>query len=127
MKSLLWTGFFLLLLNSSCQTYETDTLEMDRQQLEEQYNAIIALTSNVPCEDGADWAFTAIGTKACGGPTGYVAYPLSIDVTNFLHQVALYTEAAHQFNIKWGIMSDCSVPATPTAVICVDGQPQFEY
>jgi hypothetical protein len=31
--------------------------------------------------------FTSIGSKACGGPTGFVAYSLKLNTTEFLDKV----------------------------------------
>jgi hypothetical protein len=33
--------------------------------------------------ESADWA-SSIGSKACGGPTGFVAYSLKLNTTEFL-------------------------------------------
>jgi len=32
-----------------------------------------------------------------------------------------------EFNEKWGIISDCSIPSQPNAVICENGNPVLEY
>jgi hypothetical protein len=41
------------------------------------------LSTSKQCENSADWAFTSIGSKACGGPTGFVAYSLKLNTTEF--------------------------------------------
>jgi hypothetical protein len=40
--------------------------------------------------DSADWAFTSIGSKACGGPTGFVAYSLKLNTTEFLTKLKIH-------------------------------------
>jgi hypothetical protein len=45
--------------------------------------------------------FTSIGSKACGGPTGFVAYSLKLNTTEFLDKVKKYT-IIKKFNTKWG-------------------------
>jgi hypothetical protein len=121
---------FLILIFSislvfSCQTEDSE--EQERQELTEMYNEIVEMVSDTSCTDPTEWSFTAIGSKSCGGPMGFIAYPLTIDVEDFLTLVADYTEAQRQFNLKWGIVSDCMVVLPPDEIICVDGAPQLVY
>jgi hypothetical protein len=51
-------------------------------------------------ENPADWNFTPIGSKACGGPTGFIAYSLKLNTTDFLDKVEKYTPKK-EFNNKW--------------------------
>jgi hypothetical protein len=37
--------------------------------LEKMHVEILSLSTSKQCENSADWAFTSIGSKACGGPT----------------------------------------------------------
>jgi hypothetical protein len=49
------------------------------------------------------WAFTSIGSKACGGPTGFVAYSLKLNTTEFLDKVKKYTNYQKNSITKWGL------------------------
>ena len=71
--------------------------------------------------------YLAYGSKACGGPQGYLAYSRSIDVQNFLDQVAVYTQSEEVFNMKWEVVSTCELAEPPTGVVCEDEKPVFVY
>lgn len=118
----------LVVINSfmSC-TDQSSSQEEEWQALVEQYERIVLIANSETCIESDNWVFTAIGSKACGGPTGYIAYSLNIDAENFLNQVASYTAAQNTYNIKWGIISDCSVPLMPSEVVCVNGNAEFIY
>lgn len=105
-----------------------DVRERDKERLEKLYAEIIETSESVTCEDAAEWEFTALGSKACGGPVEYIAYSSTIDTEVFLEKVKRYTELQHQFNIDYEITSDCSTPAKPIAVACNDdGTPELIY
>lgn len=105
---------------------ENTTFEEDQLALQELFT-IIQLTANVPCVNAADWSFTAYGSKACGGPVGYIAYSSVIDETSFLNNVEEYTDATQDFNIKWGIISTCELLLPPNSVICENGVAVLSY
>jgi hypothetical protein len=70
--------------------------------------------------------FTSIGSKACGGPTGFVAYSLKLNTTEFLDKVKKYTN--YQKNsIRNGVISTCDVSPSPTSIECVNGKVQLIY
>lgn len=110
----------------SCEKNDTSQ-EEELANLQELKTEIINLSESVTCEDSNNWSFTAIGHKACGGPTGYIAYANNIDVEYFLSLVSTYTATQKAYNQKWGIVSDCSLPQKPNAVICKDDTPVFKY
>lgn len=126
MKYLIILTLFLGSLFSGCDK-NSSTQEQERQELNEQYQTIEAIASSVICENANDWTFTAIGSKACGGPMDYIAYPLSIDAESFLVKVANYTKAENAFNNKWGVFSDCMLVPEPISLECIDGSPQLNY
>ena len=101
--------------------------ENDVEELANLKKEIDELSAQVSCTDAADWKFTAIGDKACGGPTGYVAYSTKIDETAFLKKVKTYTDKQKAFNLKWQMVSDCSYPQPPNRIDCVGGKPKFVY
>jgi hypothetical protein len=86
------------------------------------YNEILSIANGVTCTNAANWKIVAIGSKACGGPTGFIAYEKSINETVFLKKVEDYTKAQADFNKKWGAFSTCDIPIKPSGVECVDGK-----
>jgi len=125
--------FYLFLLSflsisfTACEKAGNSSQEEEKDSLENLYKEIEELSISVVCEDAEEWDFTAIGSKACGGPTGYLAYSSGIDTEDFLKKVALYTELQDQYNKKWGIISDCMALMPPNNVECVDGKPKLIY
>lgn len=106
---------------------ERDPQDMALADLEQQLSEIIALAGSVPCEDPAQWSYTAFGSKACGGPQGYLAYPLTIDVDRFLALVETHRLAENQYNLDFNITSTCDLPAEPTGVDCVNESAVLTY
>ncbi len=110
-----------------CDDDDASTEEQESDTLEEMLFEIIKIAESVDCVTPDDWTFTPIGSKACGGPTGFLAYSVTIDTNDFLEKVEAYKEAMNAFNIKWGVISDCALPATPVGVTCVDGKAELVY
>jgi len=119
------SGLLLLTLYGCPQ--ERDPQDMALADLEYQWSQILALVQSAPCEDPAQWSYTPYGSKACGGPQGYLAYPLTIDVDRFLNLVEQYRQAENQYNIDFNIASPCDAPLEPTGVDCVDQLPVLLY
>lgn len=101
--------------------------EKEHQKLMELFNEVQNLAYSVSCSNAKNWLFTKYGAKACGGPQGFIAYSNQIDTNAFLQKVETYTQAEKDFNIKWGIISDCSVTKTPISVECKNGFPILKY
>lgn len=121
-------GLFLLvmiLLATACS--EELTREQEADLLKEQLARIEAMASTESCQLGQSFGITPFGHKGCGGPVGFMAYSLDIDVVEFLAAVESYSEAQRAFNLKWGVISDCSLPAAPSSAICQDGQVTLVY
>jgi len=103
------------------------TFEEDQAALASMFSDIQVIAESVVCENAEDWKFIPYGSKACGGPQGYIAYATQIDETAFLESVALYTQAEAEFNIKWGVVSTCDLPIPPQSISCVDGKAVFDH
>lgn len=127
MKSLILTGLIFSFLLSGCSTDSASTQEQEMQQLEKMYDEILLLSVTQECNNSADWDYTAIGSKACGGPIGYIAYSLKINTTTFLEKVKNYTNAQKEFNDKWNISSTCEVPPAPISIKCENGKAVLIY
>jgi hypothetical protein len=121
------TLFFILcaLLCFGCE--DNNTQEADQQALLALFDKIETIAKSVPCEDAADWSFVAYGHKPCGGPHGYIAYSNQIDVEAFLRLIERYTTLEREFNLRWGIGSDCAIVAQPSGVSCENGEAILNY
>lgn len=106
---------------------ETTTRQQDDQLLGELYQEIVEISTQFNCSNAEEWKFTAIGSKGCGGPTGYIAYSVKTDEDLFLKKVNHYSSQQNKYNIKWGVLSTCDIPPLPQDVTCIDGVPQFVY
>lgn len=101
--------------------------EEDLKFLYDLFIEISSISASVPCSNEENWKYTPYGQKACGGPVGYIAYHEKIDESAFLSKVKFYTHQQDLYNIKWGIISDCSLPPEPSQIVCMDGLPIFNY
>lgn len=123
---LILTSICLLALTGCKDDLETSK-EQDEQKLTLLYQEIETLANQFSCLNAAEWKFTAVGAKACGGPTNYIAYSSKIDENVFLRKVALYTDQQKAYNEKWNVASDCMFVTAPKSVECVDNKPKFVY
>lgn len=128
MRTLKYIGLTLLSgIYLSCSSDDSFVQEQEAELLNRMLTEIETLASSVTCSDASEWTFTDYGSKACGGPVGYIAYATTIDVDAFLQKVEAHKEAQEAFNRKWGIASDCLFPLPPADVVCENGMPVFVY
>lgn len=106
---------------------ELTSQETDHQHLMKLFEEITTIANSKSCNNSNNWTYTAYGSKACGGPQGFIAYSTEIDVTTFLEKVAQYTKAEAAFNKKWGIASTCDLPAQPKSVVCENNVAVLKY
>jgi len=104
-----------------------DEQTLDYNDLQELFNEIYQMVMSVSCEDVSEWSFIAYGSKACGGPQGYLPYPSNINVSVLEELIETYTQMEHDYNIEYGIASTCDITPQPTGVVCVNGSPQLVY
>ncbi len=103
---------------SSCELTQEEELEI----LKKMFAEIEALAESVVCENAEEWEYTPVGSKACGGPAGFIAYSTKIDVASFLEKVKSYTKSEDDFNKKWGIVSTCDILLPPNGIACDEGK-----
>lgn len=129
MKTLSYlTLIFSLILSNTCSdTSEESTQQEEAEHLQALLAEIKDMAKSVACEDASIWEFTAYGSKACGGPIGYIAYANTIDNQLFLEKVAAHKAAEDAYNQKWGIASDCMLAAEPSDVTCENGEAVLVY
>ena len=119
MKNLLWIFLFLLTVSFSCEDSENIMTNQDLIELERE---IIALSESVTCTNSAEWKFTPMGSKACGGPIRYIAFHQSVE-KEFLALVDRFTVEQQAFNLRNNVVSDCMLIAAPRTVTCEGGKP----
>ena len=108
-------------LDDTANPTDNPNFKKEQQDLIVLKHEIDQLSQSITCTDSADWKITPLGSKACGGPAGFVSYSIKVQEKHFLEKVALYTKNEDAFNRKWNIMSDCSTPVQPKKVICKNG------
>jgi len=118
---------YLLLLFMVISCVENDNQNDDLAALQAMFEEIQTLASSVACTDATEWTFVSYGSKACGGPQGYIAYSTQIDVANFLSLIEEYSTAEREYNIRWGIVSTCDLPDIPAGVSCQNGDAVLIY
>ena len=95
--------------------------EEEQLQMKNLINKIDSLISTETCFDATEWKFAAIGSKACGGPSSYIAYPLKLE-EQILPKITQFTSMQSAFNTKYKIMSDCAMVMPPAEIRCQDGK-----
>lgn len=101
--------------------------EIDHRKLMDLFSEIENLSYSETCANATNWTFVAYGAKACGGPQGYIHYSRNIDTTSFLNKVEAYSKAEKEFNIKWSVVSDCTIANPPKSIECRNGYPVLIY
>lgn len=89
----------------------------DEANLDKLKSIIESEIAKEKCTSASDWAFAPMGSKACGGPVSYIAYPKKLE-TSILRKIENYTQTMSEFNKKYGITSDCMMIAEPSGVRC---------
>ncbi|MGZ5264616.1 MAG: hypothetical protein ACXWBY_04675 [Kaistella sp.] len=93
----------------------------DQQALSALIKEIDAIIATEPCADPAEWKFSAIGAKPCGGPSSYVAYPVKLE-DEILPRIERFTAMQSAFNTKYNLMSDCAMVMPPSEIRCENGK-----
>lgn len=124
---LIGLSLFAFLAISGCDKEKSKS--KDEQELEQLYLKIKALAESSTCGSTTNYElkFIAIGSKACGGPTGYLGYSTSIDTKEFEDLVDKYTDLQNNYNKRWNIMSTCEALLPPSSVKCENGKPVLVY
>lgn len=113
------------LFTSSCK--KEDKQNKEREELEQLYNQIKDIAESSTCGQNQELKHIAVGAKACGGPTAYLGYSSSINLSEFENMVAKYNQLQQNYNKKWNVISDCMALAPPKSVTCENGKPKLIY
>lgn len=105
---------------------DENSKKYDEVQLEKTKTAIESEIAKEKCTNADDWKSAPIGSKACGGPKSYIAYPKTME-TEILSKIEAYNKKEADFNIKYGITSDCAMVAEPQGIKCNNGKAELIY
>ncbi|WBV61715.1 hypothetical protein PFY12_06220 [Chryseobacterium camelliae] len=105
---------------------DENSQKYDQARLDKIKSAIEEEIAKEECKEAADWTFSPIGSKACGGPISYIAYPKKIE-NSVLPKIQSYTNVMSEYNKKYNITSDCMMAAEPTSVKCENGKAVLVY
>lgn len=104
----------------SCQHSE-EIQQVTANDLELQLEQIKNLAASENCTENSQCSYMAYGSKACGGPQGYLVFSSKVDLDKLKELVKNYTAAEAAYNKQNEIMSDCSLVTPPQTIGCVDG------
>lgn len=92
--------------------------ERDRAALQKLFKALHDVSKmELKCEKDDDCLVYSAGSKACGGPTDYVVTSTFNQYLPYVEYLSKQTkEKEHEFNVKYQIMSDCSLRMAPVPV-----------
>ncbi|MDO9274154.1 MAG: hypothetical protein Q7T92_01230 [Lutibacter sp.] len=112
----------LLAIVFGCTNHTESSQEEDLAELTALQEEIELLVDSGVCSESSGCNYIPFGSKACGGPKVYLAYSTSINVELLQQKVATYNALENDYNQKWSVSSDCSVPIPPVNVTCIAGK-----
>lgn len=122
MKKIIFFILFSFLLQSwqcSRDNISSRTKIITSDELKTKKQAIINYISSFNCTSSCN--YIALGSKPCGGPWEYIAYPSNINETILTEMVKEYNQMENNYNIQNGLISDCAMVMPPNEVNCVNG------
>ena len=118
--------FLISLVVASCDLSSNEPLPITLEQILNYQTEIIELSESIPCTNASEWKFTPMGSKACGGPTRYIAYHQSIE-KRFLDLVQSFTAIQKAYNEKNNVVSDCMLVGLPKSIQCEGNKAVLVY
>lgn len=104
-------------VDESSQKYEQAQLDQLRASIESE-------VTKEKCTNAGEWTFAPMGSKACGGPQLYIAYPKKMEAA-IQERINDYTEKVKAFNQKYGVISDCMMVNEPAGIKCINGKAEL--
>lgn len=96
---------------------EQRTEEGDRARLVEMRQEIDMLIGDAAASSIADCRYAGLGSKPCGGPWEFIVFSVSsTDSTALAERLTAYDAFEADMNMRYGYLSDCSVPNIPVLV-----------
>ena len=117
---------FLVAFITSCELFDGNDKQYQLDEIEQLEQEILALSESVSCTNSSEWKFTAMGSKACGGPTRYISFHQSLE-SKFMDLVNQYTKLQAEYNQKNNVFSDCMFVSPPKSVTCEAGKAILVY
>lgn len=119
---LIWILICCSTLTLACKK---DDQASEQKKLEKMYAEIQSMAETSTCNGDQELKYIAVGSKACGGPVGYLAYSSSINMLAFERSVAQYNQYQGNYNKKWNTVSDCAFLMPPKRITCENGKPKL--
>jgi len=118
--------FFCL---SACEKESGSDLQAKaEEELTAMYINIQQTVDTVVCDDPSQWSISALGKDMYGAVKEYIAYPHSIDTSNFLKLVENYTQTEIEYNKKYHPTTAVVLSTPPpTQVDCIEGKATLVY
>lgn len=98
----------------------------DREAMQQIHQELQIQILSVPCTEASDWRISVFGSKSCGGPAAFIAYPVQLE-DEVLLKISDYNRRSSAYNLKYGIVDDCEVEPAPSSVECREQRPIFVY
>ncbi len=95
--------------------------EKEMENLQALKLEIDSLIDSETCNNSADWRISPLGSKSCGGPATYIAYPIKLENV-ILPKIQEYTRRSSAYGRKKGLVSDCAIVPPPAGIRCENGK-----
>ena len=118
MKSLASNCLFLMVFVIGDKAWSSDEIDL-LAEIQAVRTEMESLTHNKQCGSDAECASIPFGSRACGGPSDYLVYSLSIGKEHQRHLQALSArsrELSAKLNERRSLMSHCQVLPEPATV-----------
>ena len=91
------------------------------EDLDMVYAEVMELAGDGSCDEESECSTLAVGSKACGGPSGYIVYCASaVDEAALIDKVDEYTQLEADYNVANDIVSTCDEEQEP-GIEFIDG------
>ncbi|MBC6109976.1 hypothetical protein ACFOG5_07620 [Pedobacter fastidiosus] len=111
----------------TCKEPGLRTKSVDEQILKVLYSDIEKQAHQYPCENAGEWKFVEVGSRPCGGASGFIAYSSKVDEKALFEKIKLFTEKEAIYNEKYNAMGPCAIIVAPKGVACENGKPKLTY
>ncbi len=118
----LYLAIFLFIGSVSGCEQAADDQEITALNLDKQLAEIHSYTNASSCSNTGECSFLPYGSKACGGPQGYLLFSNQINVEILSKMVTDYNKAEDAYNRKFGVSSDCFYVTPPPQIECINGK-----
>lgn len=102
------------------------SLEEEARQLRLLDEQIRQLATKKYCTFAEEWRMTPYGSKPCGGPNEYLAYPIDVE-EQIIPLIQDFTRREAHYNILAGLSSDCVLVPQPSDIVCKNGKAELIY